>query len=249
MPATTRAVNAEAFEPCSACRMRSTSIRRAAVALGALPVSICRKLAACERRGSGAGTARPRRIASCAATIIGTCDVRRTPFRSVASGELSAASGSKAASADTAVRSTSIGCASLHRADDVENAGGQAARGLQLGREGIELGARRQLALEQQVAGFLERRALREVVDRVAAIEKLARAPVDEAHARAVEMHALQAAMDLDLLVALGHAVPSPARSPRRDAQPLYLAQSASAPRARMPASAPTAVNSAPAAM
>ena len=50
-------------------------------------------------------------MASCAATIIGTCDVRRTPLRSVASGELSAASGSNAASADTAVRSTSIGCA------------------------------------------------------------------------------------------------------------------------------------------
>jgi hypothetical protein len=43
--------------------------------------------------------------------IIGTCDVSRTPLRSVASGELSATSASNAASAEVAVRSTSIGCA------------------------------------------------------------------------------------------------------------------------------------------
>jgi phosphotransacetylase len=91
------------------------------------------------------------------------------------------------------------------------------------------------------------RRMFREVVNRIAAIEELARAAVDEANARAVEMHALQAAMDLDLLAALGHAV-RPCALVAREGQPLYLAQSASAPRARMPASAPTAVNSAPAA-
>jgi hypothetical protein len=50
-------------------------------------------------------------MCSCAATIIGTCEVRRTPLRSVAAADLSAVSGSNAASADTTVRSTSIGCA------------------------------------------------------------------------------------------------------------------------------------------
>ncbi len=40
VPATTRAVNAEAFEPCSACRIMSTSISRAASALGAVPFSM-----------------------------------------------------------------------------------------------------------------------------------------------------------------------------------------------------------------
>ena len=42
---------------------------------------------------------------------MGTCDESRTLLRSVASCELSAVSGSYAASADVAVRSTSIGCA------------------------------------------------------------------------------------------------------------------------------------------
>ena len=49
----------------------------------------------------------------CAVTIIGTCEVRRIPLRRVASGELSPVSGSNAASADTAVRKTSMGCESF----------------------------------------------------------------------------------------------------------------------------------------
>jgi hypothetical protein len=38
--ATTRAVKAEAFEPCSACRIMSTSISLAASALGSAPFSM-----------------------------------------------------------------------------------------------------------------------------------------------------------------------------------------------------------------
>ena len=49
----------------------------------------------------------------CAVTITGTWEVSRTPLRRVASGELSPVSGSNAASADTAVRSTSMGCESF----------------------------------------------------------------------------------------------------------------------------------------
>jgi hypothetical protein len=91
----------------------SVSIRRAASALGGEPCSMCRKFAAWPSRGSGATGARPLRMCWCAATIIGTCELRRMPLRTIASGELSATSGSKAASADTAVRSTSIGWAAL----------------------------------------------------------------------------------------------------------------------------------------
>ncbi|MNC91491.1 hypothetical protein D3C83_77630 [compost metagenome] len=40
VPATTRAANDEAFEPCSACSTMSISIRRAASALGAFPFSM-----------------------------------------------------------------------------------------------------------------------------------------------------------------------------------------------------------------
>ena len=47
----------------------------------------------------------------CAATIIGTWEVRRTALRSTAARVLSAASGSKPDKAETAVRSTSMGCA------------------------------------------------------------------------------------------------------------------------------------------
>ena len=51
-----------------------------------------------------------------AVSMIGTCEVSRTPLRMVASTELSSTSGSKAPSAETAVRSTSMGCACLTRA-------------------------------------------------------------------------------------------------------------------------------------
>jgi len=98
------------------------------------------------------------------------------------------------------------------RADDVVRGGRQRARGLQLRVERFELGACRQLAVEEQVAGFLERRALGQVVDRIAAIEEFTGAAVDEADARAVEIHALQTAMHFDLLGIFGHGH-SPGRS------------------------------------
>ena len=49
----------------------------------------------------------------CAVTIIGTCEVSRMPLRRVASSVLSPVSGSNAASAETVVRSTSMGCESF----------------------------------------------------------------------------------------------------------------------------------------
>ena len=51
----------------------------------------------------------PRRSRSQVATSVGICAVSRIALRVVASRELSAASGSKADSAETPVRSTSIG--------------------------------------------------------------------------------------------------------------------------------------------
>ena len=113
VPATTRAVNDEAFDPCSACSTMSTSITLAASALGATPFSMYRKFAAWPRVGLAGTGARPLRMWWCAVTMIGTRAVKRTPLRKVASGELSAASSSNAASAETAVRSTVIGCACL----------------------------------------------------------------------------------------------------------------------------------------
>ena len=79
----------------------------------------------------------------------------------------------------------------LDRADDFIGRFRQRARRFQLGFECLELAARGQLAPENQIAGFLEGRALGEIVDRIAAVEQLACAPVDEADARAVEVHPL----------------------------------------------------------
>ncbi len=76
---------------------------------GILPVSMVRKLAARLRRGFGAMSGLPRRMRSQAATRVGICAVSRRALRREASRELSAGSGSKAESADTPVRSTSIG--------------------------------------------------------------------------------------------------------------------------------------------
>src|SRR6266852_2246436 len=68
-----------------------------------------RKLPARESLGLGATTGLPRRIRSQAATRLGICAVNLMVFLSVASRELSAASGSKADRAETPVRNTSIG--------------------------------------------------------------------------------------------------------------------------------------------
>ncbi len=77
--------------------------------LGFLPLIMYRKLPARFSREFGATGALPRRIRSHAATRVGNWAVKRSDFRSVASRLLSAASGSKADSAETPVRSTSIG--------------------------------------------------------------------------------------------------------------------------------------------
>ena len=90
--------------------------------------------------------------------------------------------------------------------DQLENFVRKPAGGPELFGEGLELAARRQLAAQQQMARFLEGRAFSEVVDGVAAVAQFAGAPVDEAHARAVEVDALQAAADFSLVVFLSHA-------------------------------------------
>src|SRR5215470_19087517 len=81
----------------------------AASEVGFLPLIMYRKLPARLSFGLGATGALPRRIRSHAATSVGSCAVSRNDFRRVASRLLSAASGSKAESAETPVRSTSIG--------------------------------------------------------------------------------------------------------------------------------------------
>ena len=113
MLTTTRAVNEDALEPCSACSTMSVSISAHASALGASPLSMWRKFAAWPRSARAATGSRPWRMWWCAVTIIGTCEVSRMPLRRVASSVLSPVSGSNAASAETAVRSTSIGCESF----------------------------------------------------------------------------------------------------------------------------------------
>ena len=110
---TTLAANDDAFEPCSACSTMSVSINDAASSLGASPLSMYRKFAAWPSPASAGTGSRPWRMWWCAVTIIGACEVSRIPLRRVASSELSPVSGSNAASADTAVRSTSMGCASF----------------------------------------------------------------------------------------------------------------------------------------
>jgi hypothetical protein len=134
------------------------------------------------------------RIASCAATIIGTCEVSRTPLRKIERAERRDGGAQRI----HRVRP-------LHHLQHVVDRPRQHARGLQLLVERGKRVARRQLALQKQIARFLERRVLGEVVDRVAAVAQLARAPVDEAHARAVEVDVLQPAPDFDLVLRLAH--------------------------------------------
>ncbi len=116
-----------------------------------------------------------------------------------------AVSGSKAASADAAVRSTSIGCAVFDRADDIEHRRRQLARRLELGVEVCELLLGRQFAVEQQPSGLLETRMFGEVVNRIAAIAQLAGLAVDERAGRTVEIDTREAAMNLDRFVCFGH--------------------------------------------
>src|SRR5437764_6155946 len=90
-------------------------------------------------------------------------------------------------------------------ADDLVGCGGKRPRGFELTIELLELAPGRQLAVQQQMAGLLEDRALGEVVDGVASIQQFTRAAVDKAYARAVEDHTLQAAMDFRLVALFVH--------------------------------------------
>ena len=107
--AVTRAAKVEAFNPWSACRIRPMSKVLAASSAGLLAGQHVEEVRRPGSPGLGATGGLPRRMRSHAATSVGICAVRRDAFRSVASRELSAASGSKADSADTPVRSTSMG--------------------------------------------------------------------------------------------------------------------------------------------
>src|SRR5258707_698154 len=89
--------------------MSATSNVLTASSVGFLPDIMYRKFADRLSFGLGATSALPRRMRSQAATSVGIWAVRRMALRIDASRELSAASGSHADSADTPVRSTSIG--------------------------------------------------------------------------------------------------------------------------------------------
>ena len=83
---------------------------------GSCPWSIHRKLAACERPGSGGITSRPVRTRSKVAIKVGVSAISRIALRYSASGDSSQPSGSNAEEADTEVRSIDIGdvfCASV----------------------------------------------------------------------------------------------------------------------------------------
>ena len=88
----------------------------------------------------------------------------------------------------------------LHRADHVVDCAGQRAGLLQRPVEGLELGPRREFAVQQQVGGLFERRVRGEIVNGVAAVAELAGPPIDERGRRAVEAKVLQAAMHLGLV-------------------------------------------------
>ena len=93
-------------------------------------------------------------------------------------------------------------------ANDVEDRRGQFTRGFQGAVEFGELRFGRQFAVQQQPRRLLECRMLGEIMDRIAAIAQLADAAVDEGARRAVEIDALQSAVNLDWLVCFGHLWP-----------------------------------------
>ena len=92
--AMTRAAKVLALSSWSAWRMSAMSKVRVAVSEGFSPLSIQRKLAACERDWSASTTDLPLRMRSKRATIMAICAVRRKDLRTLASWELSASSGS-----------------------------------------------------------------------------------------------------------------------------------------------------------
>ena len=54
---------------------------------------------------------------------------------------------------------------------------------------------------------FLEGRSFGEIVNRIAAVQQLARAAVDEADLRAIEVDAFQAAVNFGLFAVVAHAI------------------------------------------
>jgi hypothetical protein len=111
----------EAFEPCSACRMKSTSASRAASGSGLLALQHPQPVGGMAQR-----RVRIDRRAPVADRLVRGDDHRHLRCQPHAIAEdrrlagVSRLSGSSAASAETAVRSTSIGCPAP-RADDVEH--------------------------------------------------------------------------------------------------------------------------------
>jgi hypothetical protein len=89
--------------------------------------------------------------------------------------------------------------------DDVEDRRGKFPRDLQLSVELRKLRLIRQLAVQQQPGGLLETRTFGKVVDRIAAIAQFADAAVNERARRAVEINALQSAVNLDRFVCFSH--------------------------------------------
>ena len=89
------------------------------------------------------------------------------------------------------------GVGGLDGCDDVEDRRRQPAGAAQLRPEALELRLRGQLAVQQQVGRLLEGGVLRQVVDGVAAVAQFAGLAVDERRGGSLEVHILQAAVDL----------------------------------------------------
>ena len=95
----------------------------------------------------------------------------------------------------------------LDALDDLEHGRRKSARLLQFGLEALERRATRQLAMQKQEGRLLEARIYGKIMDRIAAVAKLSGLAVDGARSRALEIHILQAAINLDRLVLFAHGV------------------------------------------
>ena len=95
----------------------------------------------------------------------------------------------------------------LDTLDDLEHGLRQSARLFQFALEALERRAVRQLAMQEEEGRLLEARMHGKIMDRIAAITELPRLAVDGARSRALEIHILQAAINLDRLVLFGHGV------------------------------------------
>ena len=87
--ATTRAVNVEALNSCSAYTIIEKSSDRAASGVGLVPRSMNNRFAACELSGSGASGSLPCNRRYRAAITTGSCAIKRSAFRKLASRLLS----------------------------------------------------------------------------------------------------------------------------------------------------------------